>query len=130
LLRFTQVLLLLMNHCADAIDARRFVLPDEEHAYYRAIPHLFYLLDSDDKKSGINAFKYKGLAIERFQKLFKPFPVIPLYGDMQISVIYGELTRSHSLPCFNISVVLDCAKLFGGICALQCSSAASTGRTT
>jgi hypothetical protein len=86
LIGYDLVLNLMMNHCADAIEAKRFILPDEEFTFYRAIPHMIYILDNEDKKAGLNAFKAKNVRLDRYKKLYKAFPVIPLYGDMQITV--------------------------------------------
>ena len=53
-----------------------------------------YLADGDDKSSkGINVFKLTSsdkvkFSLDRMKKLFKPFPIIPLFHDMHIDVMF------------------------------------------
>jgi cytoplasmic FMR1 interacting protein len=85
------VLTLMLNHCMDSIENGRYLLPSDFHSYYRVMPYLLYLLDSDEKKGGINVFKDSGkikFKLERIQKLFKSFPIIPLYADMHIDLMF------------------------------------------
>lgn len=85
---YDYVIVELINHCSDAIEEKRYLLPEECHTLYRVLPCLMYLLDAKDKSTikGLNAFKHPKVKLSRMQKLFKPFPIIPLYGDMQIEV--------------------------------------------
>jgi cytoplasmic FMR1 interacting protein len=92
---FEIVLSLLINHAMDCIDNGNYLLPKELHAYYRVLPHLLYLADSDDKsaKGGYNVFKLSSsssikFSLSRLQKMFKTFPIIPLYADMHIDVMF------------------------------------------
>ena len=92
--QFEVVLSLLINHSMDCIENGWYLLPKELHAYYRVLPHLLYLADSDDdKKGGFNIFKLQSsdklkFSLSRLQKLFKAFPIIPLYADMHIDVMF------------------------------------------
>lgn len=79
------VINLLLEHCADCIEEKRFLMPEEQHMYYRCIPFLIFLLDEALPK-GFNPFKSSKVNLGRYQKLFKHFPIIPLYGDMQFHV--------------------------------------------
>ena len=84
-----------MNHCADAIDAKRYVLPDEEHMMYRVIPQLFFLLDGDDRqnKNALNAFKVRtGRSAELcarhppsvlYTNRFLLWPIVPFISNRQ-----------------------------------------------
>jgi hypothetical protein len=49
----------------------------------RVVPFVLHVLDSLE---GANIFKSKDLKLERFVKLFRLHPVVPLYGDMQIDL--------------------------------------------
>ena len=49
----------------------------------RVVPYVLNLLDS---LKDANIFKSKELKLERFIKLFRLHPVVPLYGDMQIDL--------------------------------------------
>jgi cytoplasmic FMR1 interacting protein len=92
---FEVVLSLLIAHAMDSIEAGSYLLPKQLHAYYRVLPHLLYLADSDDKnaKSALNVFKLSSsdkvkFSLSRLQRLFKAFPIIPLYADMHIDVMF------------------------------------------
>ena len=41
----------LANHCVDAIDHERYLMPEEKHTFYRVLPNLMYILDSDMTKT-------------------------------------------------------------------------------
>jgi len=60
-------------------------MPEERHTYHRVVPYIFILIDADEKKGGINIFKTS--YPKKFQKVFKIFPIIPLYGDMRVEVM-------------------------------------------
>mmetsp|Transcript_12508 Transcript_12508/g.22725 ORF Transcript_12508/g.22725 Transcript_12508/m.22725 type:complete len:1296 (+) Transcript_12508:131-4018(+) len=89
------VVFLLLQHCKEALDSKRYVLPDEEHMYYRAIVYLMYILDAEKGGSGrgINAFRER--RAQFVMNVFKHNPVIPLFGDMQIQVKY-DLARCEN----------------------------------
>ena len=96
------VLSLLLNHAMDSIEGGMYLLPKQLHAYYRVLPHLLYLGDSDDKNNqkGVNIFKLGSsdkikFSLSRMQKLFRPFPFIPLYADMSIDVKFVLRRCAH-----------------------------------
>ena len=85
----------LLEHVQETLEQRRFLLNDEEFALVRVIPFLLFLVDSDvrdsnssDSKREVNVFKHKRLQLSYFQKLFKVTPVVPLYGDMHLTVTF------------------------------------------
>ncbi len=78
----------LFNHSVDCLERKQYLLPTEKHTLLRSLPYLIYLMDSDDKKNGLNAFKSKKIQLEKAQKFLKQKPVIPLYMDMQISAVF------------------------------------------
>ena len=89
------------------IDSSHILMPgsDVDLLLNRVLPHLLYLVDSDDKKGGFNVFKLQSsdkikFSLSNVQRLFKSFPIIPLYADMHIKnllvvegTIYPLLTR-------------------------------------
>mmetsp|Transcript_39820 Transcript_39820/g.66707 ORF Transcript_39820/g.66707 Transcript_39820/m.66707 type:complete len:1295 (-) Transcript_39820:208-4092(-) len=88
------VICMLLQHCKETLETRRFVLPDEEHMQYRVIVYLMYILDAEkDNKKGVNAFREKGASF--VMTLFKQTPVIPLFGDMQIQIKYDLNKCQH-----------------------------------
>lgn len=84
---FDDVLVLLLDHCCDILESERFLFASEKHAHQRVIPFLIYLIDSDEK-DGQSVFKSKKVRMDRIFKLFRHVPVVPLYGDMKISVMW------------------------------------------
>jgi cytoplasmic FMR1 interacting protein len=80
----------------DSIETGMFLLPKQLHAYYRVLPHLMYIADCEDRQAGgkgPNVFKPHSsdkvkFSLERMKKLFKSFPIIPLYADMHIDVMF------------------------------------------
>lgn len=68
------------------MEEERFVLPSEKNALLRVMPYGLFLMDGESPNSPLNVFKSKKVALSRFSKLFKRFPVVPLYGDMQITL--------------------------------------------
>jgi cytoplasmic FMR1 interacting protein len=83
------VINLLLNHCADAIGEKWYLLPEEQHMYYRVIPYLIFILDGEgpDSHKTTNAFKTGKIKLKRLQKLYKKgFHIIPIYGDLSTEV--------------------------------------------
>jgi cytoplasmic FMR1 interacting protein len=101
---FEDVFVAMLSQAVDYFDQELYVTPEEKWALLRALPHIMLLLDGDsavDKKS-FNVFKSKKVALAPLQKLFKRFPVVPVYGDMSIKLVviltrasnWDETTRS------------------------------------
>lgn len=84
----------LLDNVKGTIEQKRWLLPSDEFKALRIVPFLFYLLDTEvrqdasSKKKEINVFRHKGADLGFFKKLFKQAPVVPLYGDMHISVLF------------------------------------------
>ncbi|EGG14585.1 component of SCAR regulatory complex [Cavenderia fasciculata] len=82
--KFEEVLPVLVNQCADFMEKEKYILPSEKHCYLRVMPYVLYLIDENDSKH--NIFKNKNLNLSRYAKIFRKNPVVPLYGDMQITL--------------------------------------------
>ena len=85
-----EVLLEILDQVTFNLDHKVYVTPDEIFSNLRVLPHLMFLIDGDgmDPKS-FNIFKSKSnVPIMKLQKLFNQFPVVPLYGDMPITLFY------------------------------------------
>lgn len=82
---FEDALLMLIEHCLDSLDRSVYLLASEKNMLLRVLINLVFLLDSNDKKA-TNAFKCRKLNIERVRTAFKNRPVLPLYGDMNMSI--------------------------------------------
>src|SRR5690606_1803843 len=84
-LSFDDVLALVVNQCADYFEAERYVLPHEKHCLLRVMPYGLFLMDGE-QNSQHNIFKSKKVKLPRFSAIFRRYPVVPLYGDMQITL--------------------------------------------
>ena len=71
------------NQASDWVDTEHYTTPKEKYMLLRSIPYFLYL--ADDPARPVN--KVKTLRISQYTKLFKKYPVVPLYGDMQTQLV-------------------------------------------
>lgn len=83
---FDDVIAMIVNLCAASMEEERYVLPAEKNGLLRVMPYGLFLMDGESPNSPLNVFKSKKVNLSRFSKLFKKHPVVPLYGDMQITL--------------------------------------------
>ena len=98
-------LLSLLTFACEQLDKRRYIDSDEYHMYFRVLSHLLYLIDVDDRAAAadrraqpVNIFRYQGkgkLDLDRVKRYVRLMPVIPLYMDMHIDVLYVLKRISH-----------------------------------
>lgn len=91
-----EVLAEVLEQATYSLENHIYTTPDEKFRYMRVIPYLLMLIDGDaeDPKS-VNVFKGKLFKISSVQKLFKEYPVIPLYGDMPITTFFILSAAPH-----------------------------------
>jgi cytoplasmic FMR1 interacting protein len=77
--KYDDVMIMLLNMCAQIAEEENLLQPMERHAVLRAISYGLYLTDGNE-----NIFKSKKLNIKRFITICKKYPVVPLYGDMHV----------------------------------------------
>src|SRR3989338_6317207 len=82
---YTEIIAILINQCATNFEAARFLTPNDKHCLLRVMAYGLFLIDSESDQL-LNAFKNKSVSISRFNKLFRHTPVVPLYGDMQMTL--------------------------------------------
>lgn len=76
---------------ADTLDAdsefHQYFTPEEKFRLLRSIPHLLLIADGsvEDPKS-FSVFKTSRIQLAPLQKLFRSHPVLPVYGDVSVSV--------------------------------------------
>ncbi|KAJ3209046.1 Cytoplasmic FMR1-interacting protein 2 [Dinochytrium kinnereticum] len=75
---------------AEFLEKRSFQLPTARHVLVRSLAFGIYLLDEMGEEKDIN--KRKRLKLERFGKIFRATPVVPLLGDMPLLVsnVFGK----------------------------------------
>ncbi|KAJ3091316.1 Cytoplasmic FMR1-interacting protein 2, partial [Quaeritorhiza haematococci] len=79
-----------MVFCASSLENGNYLLHDKKHGYLKALAFGMYLIDGDGEEKDIT--RRKKLKLDRFGKLFKATPVVPLFGDMPIALanVYGK----------------------------------------
>jgi len=82
---FDDVLAVLLNTAADFLEKGLYLQPSEKHCLLRVMPYCLFLMDGEVNSTN-NVFKSKKLKLSRFSAIFKKYPVVPLYGDMQIAL--------------------------------------------
>jgi cytoplasmic FMR1 interacting protein len=78
---FEELLTDIVNICVHFFEQRFYVTPEEKHLYVKVIAFSLFLIDG----APMNVVKLdqkKRLNIQRFDKIFKAMPVLPLFGDM------------------------------------------------
>ena len=79
------------------IDSTNYVLTDILYAYIRTMPYFFVLLDGPLEDIKNNVFLNKKLKLPAIQKLFKTYPIVPVYHDMTLQLV----TVLELAPHFN-----------------------------
>ncbi|KAJ3196588.1 Cytoplasmic FMR1-interacting protein 2 [Irineochytrium annulatum] len=94
---YDEILVDFVNFCAETLESTSFVLPETKHVYLRAMAVALWLLDDASEEKDIS--KRKRLKLDRFGKIFKASPVVPLFGDMPVSLstIYGKAPHLSGL---------------------------------
>jgi len=88
------VLAEIVNECAKLVENGSYVLASEKHSLLRAMAFGLALMDQspDPKKS---VYRNKAVNLSRFDKIFRATPVVPICGDMQISLISLVKSGKH-----------------------------------
>jgi cytoplasmic FMR1 interacting protein len=71
------------------LEKKHFVTPEELFRLIRMMPYFMLLADGEgeDAKS-FNIFKTSKIKLSNLQKIFKRYPVVPLYGDLTLTLEY------------------------------------------
>ena len=118
------------------LEANRFVHPEEKFRLIRYLPFAFFVIDhigSEPNMRQCNAFKLKRMTEKRVTDIFCRYPVVPLFGDMHLTLIYilQRCPNFRTMTDVDINVV----STWGGVLpvedaysAAQAGSAASSER--
>eukprot|EP00736_Rhodelphis_marinus_P011090 Rmarinus@m.15295 len=81
---FPFFMLILADLLMELINGGRYVLAAEKHRAVRVMTACLYFMvgRTPRKVEGWNIFQKKKVGIDRFVKIFRQMPVVPLYGDM------------------------------------------------
>eukprot|EP01041_Mallomonas_annulata_P000174 gene174-299_t len=85
---YEEFLFFLLEYSLEFYEKNQYILPEEKFRILRILPHILLLLDGniEDNKS-LNIFRSKKSLVP-YQKLMKQYPIVPLYGDMPMNMIY------------------------------------------
>eukprot|EP00795_Rhopilema_esculentum_P000673 gene673-10379_t len=87
----------IIDLCCSLYDQKAYVLPSEKHMLLKVIGFAIFLVDG--KETNINKLdQKKKISISKIDKFFKQLPVVPLFGDMQISLIAYVKKCPHFEP--------------------------------
>ena len=87
------------NQASDWVDTEHYTTPKEKYMLLRCIPYFLYL--GDEAARPVN--RVKTVRVSQYTRLFKKYPVVPLYGDMQTQLA-NILRRA---PSFRDDSALD-----------------------
>lgn len=84
------VLVQILEHSSEYIVKDLHITPDEKHRALRVMPTMMLLIDGEPDNPKQSVFKHKALTnlIPTLQQIFKRHPVVPLYADITITVMY------------------------------------------
>lgn len=77
-------LVALINYCVRSVEKQMYLTPEQKHRPIRTLPYLLQLLDSES----CNAFRHRDIDANSISKICREHPVVPLYNDMVVSLIY------------------------------------------
>ncbi|XP_049848637.1 protein pirA-like [Schistocerca gregaria] len=90
---YQRLLAYFAHRSADWFEGGRYVTPGERFQLLRAIPCFLYLMDIDKGRGSMGSVKK--VRLDRFVQLFHAYPIVPLYGDMQM-VVWSVLEQAPS----------------------------------
>lgn len=84
----------------DTLEKGFFVTPEEQFRLIRVLPYYMLICDGEgDEAKSFNMFKTSKIKLANLQKVFKKFPVVPLYGDINMVL---ELVL-HRSPHYDVA---------------------------
>lgn len=72
-----------------------FLAPDDLFRHVRALPYLLALMDGPAEDLKANVFNFKKIHISPIQKIFRRLPVVPLCGDMTLTLVSALELAPH-----------------------------------
>lgn len=83
------ILLTAIELAMESLEDLAYMLPDEKFRLVRVLPYLVLLVDGElDDAKGMNVFKTNKIKLPILQKVFKRTPVVPLFGDMIVTLAF------------------------------------------
>ncbi|KAI9357327.1 cytoplasmic fragile-X interacting family-domain-containing protein [Zopfochytrium polystomum] len=82
--RFEDILIDVAHFCADSVESQLYLLQDTKHSYLKAAAFALFLMDDVGDERDLT--KRKRFKLAPFFKLFKAYPIVPLYGDIPLAL--------------------------------------------
>jgi cytoplasmic FMR1 interacting protein len=81
---YEEILIDMLNTCADHLEKSLYILPQLKHIYLRAMAVAIWLIDGEGDE--MDFVKKKKFKVDRIAKLFRATPIVPLFGDIAINI--------------------------------------------
>jgi cytoplasmic FMR1 interacting protein len=81
---YEEILIEMLNTCADHLEKGVYILPQLKHIYLRAMAFAIWLIDGEGDE--MDFVKKKKFKVDRVAKLFRATPVVPLFGDIAMNI--------------------------------------------
>ena len=102
----------------NTLDRNLYVTPDELFRMVRVLPYFMLVCDGEsDEPKSFNIFKTGKIKLSNLQRVFKKYPVVPLYGDMNIcmEIVLRRSGHYDSVKMGSVWGGSDSAGVSGGI---------------
>ena len=94
---FDELLILLVELSQRIVETDTYVVPEEYFRHLRFLPYALVLLDGNVDDAKNNVFSHRKLKLSALQRLLRKHPVVPLTGDLSLTL----LTVLDLAPHFN-----------------------------
>ncbi|KAK2551270.1 Cytoplasmic FMR1-interacting protein 2 [Acropora cervicornis] len=83
---YEDVLADVLNMFVRLFESNMYITPNEKHVLLKVMGFIIFLMDSKDSDV-VKMDQKKRINISKIDKIFKQFPVVPLFGDVQIALV-------------------------------------------
>ncbi|KAJ3276472.1 Cytoplasmic FMR1-interacting protein 2 [Terramyces sp. JEL0728] len=81
---YEEIFLDMINMCTEYLEKGHYLTPSTKHIYIRATAFAIFLIDGDG--DDMDFIKKKKFKVDRLVKLFRTTAIVPLFGDIAISI--------------------------------------------
>ncbi|CAH3019681.1 unnamed protein product [Porites evermanni] len=83
---YEDVLADVLNQSVRLHESNMYITPTEKHLLLKVMGFLIFLMDGKES-SVLKMDQKKRISLSKIDKMFKQFPVVPLFGDVQIALV-------------------------------------------
>ncbi|XP_066016984.1 cytoplasmic FMR1-interacting protein 2 [Pocillopora verrucosa] len=90
---YEDVLADVLNLCVKLYEGHMYITPNDKYVLLKVMGFMIFLMDVKDGKevkdntSVLKMDQKKRISISKIDKIFKQFPVVPLFGDVQVALV-------------------------------------------